>query len=475
MIEMPLGTGIAESKRVGREVASAIAGVRHVEHVFMSIGAGAVTRPNEINFYIRTIHKSQRDRNFELIMDDVRALIQRLAPAAKSTRMAEIPWVGAGSGSFLNDIAVVIQGPDLQTLERISHDLLETMKSNPTFVDIGTSYDVAKPEIHVNIDRERASDLGISVRKVAATIRAAVGGTDVTTYENQGSRYDVRIRLAEENRDSLAKLDLIQVANNSGELIDLANLASFSVRKGPVQIDRRNRAKMILLYANSPPNTAVGVSMEKMERILEELDLPPGYFAGFEGRSESAQESIEAITFAFILALVALYMILASQFNSFGQPAVIMTTAPLSFVGAFAALVVFSGELSLFAQIGLVALMGLVMKNGILLVDYANQARMEGADAREAMIRAGQLRLRPVLMTAFSTIFGTIPVAFSTSDGAEFRNPLGMIVIGGMLSSTMLTLLVVPVVYTFYEDLMGWIRSLLERGKSKPAQTVAGS
>lgn len=458
MIEMPLGTGITESREVGRRVAAALTDVRHIEHVFMSIGGGPVSRPNEIGFYIATTHKSERDRNFEFIMQDVRDLIQREAPEAKASQLAEVPWVGAGGGSFLNDITVVIQGSDLRVLEQISHDLLARMRDNPAFVDIGTSYDVAKPEVHVDIDRQRASDLGISIRSLAATIRATIGGTDVTTYEEAGSRYDVRIRLEEENRDSLAKLNLIQVASDTGQLVDLSNIASFSVRTGPVQIDRRNRAKLITLFANSPPNTAVGISMQEMEGIFDELDLPPGYFVGFEGISESAQESVEAITFAFILALVALYMILASQFNSFGQPGVIMTTAPLSFVGAFAALVLFNAELSLFAQIGLVALMGLVMKNGILLVDYANQARNEGLNPHDAMIKAGQLRLRPVLMTAFSTIFGTIPVAFSTSDGAEFRNPLGMIVIGGMLSSTLLTLLVVPVVYTLYEDTMTRIR-----------------
>ncbi|MBD3646700.1 MAG: efflux RND transporter permease subunit, partial [Pseudomonadales bacterium] len=258
-----------------------------------------------------------------------------------------------------------------------------------------------------------------------------------------------------------------QVASSTVLLVDLANIASFSVRTGPVQIDRRNRAKLITVFANSPPDTAVGISMQETEKMFKDLDLPPGYFVGFEGRSESAQESVEAITFAFILALIALYMILASQFNSFGQPGVIMVTAPLSFVGAFAALVIFNGELSLFAQIGLIALMGLVMKNGILLVDYANQARLEGLNAHEAMIKAGLLRLRPVLMTAFSTIFGTIPVAFSTSDGAEFRNPLGMIIIGGMLSSTLLTLLVVPVMYTLYEDAMARLRSTISRTRSR--------
>ena len=210
----------------------------------------------------------------------------------------------------------------------------------------------------------------------------------------------------------------------------------------------------------APAGVAVGILKEDMDNILAGLDLPPGYIALYEGSSQQMEETGRAIAFAFGMALVALYMILASQFNSFGQPMVIMLTAPLSFVGAFASLYIFSSELSLFVQIGFVALMGLVMKNGILLVDYANQVRPDGLSAYDAMITAGRLRLRPVLMTAFSTISGMVPVAFSTSDGAEFRNALGLIIIGGLASSTFLTLLVVPVAYTLYDDLLENFSSL---------------
>jgi hydrophobic/amphiphilic exporter-1 (mainly G- bacteria), HAE1 family len=210
----------------------------------------------------------------------------------------------------------------------------------------------------------------------------------------------------------------------------------------------------------APAGVAVGILKADMDNIIAGLELPSGYSIGYEGTSEQIEEIGRAILFAFGMALIALYMILASQFNSFGQPLVIMVTAPLSFIGAFASLYIFNAELSMFAQIGLVALMGLVMKNGILLVDYANQVRPEGLSAYNAMLKAGQLRLRPVLMTAFSTICGMIPVAFSTSDGAEFRTALGIIIIGGMSSSTFLTLLVVPVAYTYYDDLISTSRRL---------------
>jgi len=214
-----------------------------------------------------------------------------------------------------------------------------------------------------------------------------------------------------------------------------------------------------------------------MDEILAEIDLAPGYEASYQGASEQIGETVQAILFAFGLALAALYMILAGQFNSFSQPIIIMLTAPLSFVGAFTLLALSGFELSLFAQIGMVALMGLVMKNGILLVDYANNHRSKSGDAREAILVAAQLRLRPVLMTAFSTIFGMIPIALATSGGAEFRNPMGVIVIGGLLSSTFLTLFVVPTVYTLFADIGAWFNKFTKRKSetTQPNPTVVRS
>jgi len=452
-IELPLGTGIQESKQVGRKVAAAIGEVEHVELVFMSIGSGAISKANVISYYIQLTPKQDRSRNFEYVMEDVRTVLLANAPTAKSTKMAEVPWVSGGSGSFFQtDIFLNLQGSELPVLQQLGEQILEKMRSSGKFKDISSSFDQGKPEVHIEIDRKRAADLGISVQNLAATIRSTVGGLDVTSFQQAGSRYDVRIRLEEGNRDQLSKLDLIQIRNRRGELVDLANVATLSVSTGPVQIDRQNRARQIAIFANAPPKVATGTIIAEMDAIIAEVEFPSGYTHKYEGMSEEMEKSFQAIIFAFALALVALYMILASQFNSFGQPVVIMVTAPLSFIGAFAGLVILQGELSLFAQIGMIALMGLVMKNGILLVDYANQSRAESSSAVEAMLKAGQLRLRPVLMTAFSTIFGMIPVAFSNSDGAEFRTPLGIIVIGGMLSSTLLTLLVVPVVYTLYDD-----------------------
>ena len=249
------------------------------------------------------------------------------------------------------------------------------------------------------------------------------------------------------------KLKQIQVRGQNATLVELANIADFRIDEGPAQIDRRNRARTITIFGNTPPGVALGTATDAMQKIVDEVQLPPGYFGTYVGQAERMKESAAAIGFAFLLALVALYMVLGSQFNSFSQPAIIMLTAPLSFVGAFAALSFTGMSLTMFAQIGMVALMGLVMKNGILLVDYANVAReTRGLGAREAIEEAGARRMRPVLMTQLATVFGMIPVAISTSQGAEFRSGMGVLMIGGILSSTLLTLLIVPVAYTLMAD-----------------------
>ena len=302
-----------------------------------------------------------------------------------------------------------------------------------------------------------------------------MGGSDITMFEKFGSRYDVRARMEESFRDDLSKFGFLQIRAADGTLVDFRSVAEVVLASGPAQIDRLNRSRKISVLGNAPAGLAVGDLINEMDEIIAGLNLEAGYEASYQGASEQVGETIQAILFAFGLALVALYMILAGQFNSFSQPIVIMSTAPLSFVGAFTLLALTGSELSLFAQIGMVALMGLVMKNGILLVDYANQAIERGQTAKEAMLEAGQLRLKPVLMTAASTIFGMIPIAIATSDGAEFRTAMGIIVIGGLLSSTLLTLFVVPTVYTLFSDVSSmpkWLRQKFSHEPNKDSNEL---
>ncbi|MCZ7537618.1 MAG: efflux RND transporter permease subunit [Acidimicrobiia bacterium] len=480
IIELPLGTGIERTKAVVHEVQQALRSVEQVTSVFATVGGGSQGRIDEASFYVRLTPKQERDVGMQEVMEELRGVLRGAAPDAKRVGVNEIPWIASGGFSAFN-VQYTLQGPELDRLEALSHALADAMRASGTFVDTMISYETGRPEVQASVDRRRAADQGVSLRTLAQTLRATVGGVDVATYEEGGDRYDVRVRLEEEQRDDLAELGLIQVRARDGRLTDLENVASLGVASGPVQIDREDRNRKVDVFANTRPGVALGDAVKTIDSLVAQIALPPGYVGRHRGWGERMQDSFESVKFAFGLALLSIYMILASQFNSFTQPAVIMLTAPLSFAGAFAALAATGAHMSLFAQIAFLALMGLVMKNGILLVDYANQLRSLGQPSKEAMLQAGPVRLRPVLMTALSTVFGMLPVALSRADGAEWRNPMGILAVGGMLSSTFLTLLIVPVVYTLVDDLRPLparigTRSLeLWRTRRRPAGSPAPS
>jgi HAE1 family hydrophobic/amphiphilic exporter-1 len=462
-VELPIGTGIEATKRVANELADELRRLAHVRAVFTTIGADVEGRVDEAQLYVALDHKSERAPEQAEIMGEARRLLARLAPQARRTGVNEVSFV-SGAGFSGANLRYTLQGPDLARLAEIAEQVAARMRASDLYVDTTLSYDAKRPEIQATVDRDRAADLGVPLRSLATTLRTLVGGVDAATFEQDGERRDVRVRLEETQRDSLEKLGLAQVRTRSGALVDLASVATLELTSGPVQIERENRVRKIDLMANLPAGVALGTATDALDGIVASIELPEGYAGWHRGWGERMRDSAAAVRFAFVVALAGLYMVLASQFNSFVQPLIIMLTAPLSFVGSFAALALTGVHLSMFGQIALLALMGLVMKNGILLVDRANQLREQGAtSAAQAMIEAGPVRLRPVLMTTVSTVAGMIPVAFSSSDGAEFRIPMGVLSIGGNLSSTLLTLVVVPVAYTLVADLRESVARVLRR------------
>jgi HAE1 family hydrophobic/amphiphilic exporter-1 len=444
--------------------------------VFVTAGANAQEKVNRLDIYASVTPKQQRTETQFAIMDAARAALKRAVPNATKVAVAEVPWV-SGGGLSQFDIEYVVRGSDLNELQAYAQKVMKDMEAAGLFADIQSSYEPGKPEVQIRINRTRAGDIGVSAQAIATTARAVIGGLDVATFEDKGKRYDVRVRLEESQRQTMDQLRLMQVRATNGRLIDLPSVADVSFESGPAQIERQDRARKISILAAAKTGVALGTATTKFLEITQAHPLPPSVTGTFEGKVRRMQESLAAIGFAFLLAMIALYMVLASQFNSFVQPLIVMLTAPLSFSGAFAALYFGHQEMSLFAQIGLLALMGIVMKNGILLIDLANQFREKGMHAREAMIQAAPERLRPVLMTAFAAVFGMIPVALAVSDGAEWRNGLGYLIIGGLTSSTLLTLIVVPAVYVMVAGagerigrLAGWITG---QGKRPPTEAPA--
>ena len=478
-LERPLGSNIEQTQESVAAVEQDLRALPEVHLTFATIGHGAKRRPNEAQIYVQLVPKHERRRSQQQVMEDVRERIAGLGLPLAEFSVEELGVVQV-AGSRNAELMYSFRGPDVDRLHYYAASLLERLRRAGGFSDLWLSYKTGKPEIALEIQRERAADLGVPALQIGRTIAALYAGYDAATFEEGGERYDVRVQLLPEYRDELAKLDLVRVRAKSGALVPLRNLVVPRVGSGPVQIDREGRSRSIVLYANLADKAAGDADLEVM-RIVRQMELPPGYTFDAVGPSRRLRESFDAVVFAFGLALVAIYMILAAQFDSFVHPFVIMLSAPLSFIGAFAAVRVLGLSLDVMGQIAFLMLMGVVMKNGILLVDYINTLRGRGRELFEAVREAGPVRLRPVLMTAVSTILGMLPVALGSGEGSEWRRPMGVISIGGLATSTFLTLLVVPIFYTFVAQAdevlaRGGRRALaLLRRRPRPYQCTPGT
>ena len=468
-VKMPLGTTLDQAQHTVQVVENELRRRPEVIAVFSTIGGGLQKRINEAQFYVQLKPKRERRAGQSEIMADMRRGIAELGLPLDDLAVEPLPIISV-PGARSAQIMYVIRGPDIDTLQLYARRLTDRMRAAGGYTDLYVSYETGKPEIALEIDRARAADLGVPALQIARTISAMLAGFKATTFEEGGERYDVRVQVRPEYRDAPSKLDLVRVRAPSGALIPLRNLVTPRIGSGPVQIDRDNRARSIIVYGNLE-DKAAGTADEEVTRFGVELGITGDYELQPIGPSKRLRETTAAIGFDFALALVATYMILASQFNSFIHPITIMISAPLSFIGAAAAIAWTGLPLDLMGEIAFLMLMGVVMKNGILLVDYTNTLRRAGHSLYDAVLEAGPTRMRPVLMTAVSTIFGMLPVALSSGDGSEWRNPMGVIAIGGLATSTFLTLLIVPVFYTLIDDAGSMLRRALGMGPSRREQS----
>ena len=449
-LKLPLGSTVHTTQALTADVVRELRSSPEVAAVFSTIGAGVTKRVNEAELFVQLVHKSQREVSQQRFMADLRGRIRGLSLPLKDFAVEEIGFFSV-AGSRNAQIMYAIRGPDGDRLQFFARGLLERMRAAGGYADVSISYETGKPEVALEIMRERAADLGVPALQIGRTISALFAGYKAATFEEGGERYDVRVQVLPEYRDDPAKLALVSVRAPNGALVPLRNLVNPRVGSGPVQIERESRTRSITVRGNLD-GKAAGEADVEISRFAKELGIGGEYEFAAVGPSERLRESLSAILFAFVLALVAIYMILAAQFNSFVHPFTIMLSAPLSFIGSFAAVWLMGMQLDTLGQIAFLMLMGIVMKNGILLVDYTNTVRKRGVSAREAVLEAGPVRLRPVLMTAVSTIFGMIPLAIGTGDGSEWRSPMAVVSIGGLVASTLLTLLIVPIAYTLFDD-----------------------
>ncbi len=461
-VELPTGTSLEASKDVIQAVAADVR--KHAPGVrltFTTIGEGAQGQVNLGKIQVVLVPTNQRQFRQQDLMAWARARYQSLENVLITA--AEISPIGGDSGFRSQPIQFNVRGEDMQELVKVTNRLKRELAKVKGLVDLDTTYRGGKPQVALAIDRERAADLGVPVAAVGAVIRTLVGEDAVSELKQGVDAYDIVVQLPEDLRNQVDQLSNLQVRSVNGALVDLSNVVRVERGEAPSQIERQGRQRQITVLAGLQ-DMPLGEGKAAVDAVAGRV-VPPDLTTDYAGMADIMGESFGYMGLALILAVLLVYMILAAQFDSFVQPVTIMLSLPLSLVGAFGGLFVSGMTLNIFSMIGIIMLMGLVTKNAILLVDFTNQRRQQGDELYEALVQAGVIRLRPILMTTAAMVFGMLPVALALSAGGETRAPMAVCVIGGLMTSTLLTLVVVPVVYTFLDRLahIGPVRWLAKK------------
>ena len=471
-LEAPIDYSINKVDELFTKVDMLVKSLPETKSTFYVLGMASQGGAGQINkavIFTRLVPKSERKRKQAEIMKELRQEIKRFA-GLKGT-VEDVSFLGGGIRNV--PIQYVISGSDLATLKKTTKQVATELAKVPGIVDVDTSVEAGKPELDVQIDRDRAADLGVSVSSIAEAINLLISGdVDITKFKDneKGRRYDVRMRLNPGDRKSPQDLNDIYIRAKDGKLVQLSSVATITQAGGPSNIMRVDRQRSMMIFANLDASKPLADGMKDLNAISTRI-LQPGMMAQYKGMADTMGESFRFLMFALILGIILAYMVLAAQFESFLHPVTVLLSMPLSFIGAFGALFLTGQRISIMSLIGLVLLMGLVKKNAILLVDYTNTLRERGMSRREALLTAGPVRLRPILMTTFAMICGMLPVALGIGEGSESRSPMGVAVIGGLLTSLFLTLAVVPATYDLFDDL----KQKLFRKKKKTVAGISGS
>ncbi len=456
--KMTPGTTLRETTEVGRRLHRLVKSLPGVDYSFVTIGAGGTTPVNEGIVFIKLLPRGQRKLTDQQIRQRVRAELVRWPILRTSVEEAE--QMGEA-----RPIQISVRGTNLDQINEIAAQVAAQTRATRGTADVDTSREDPRPEVRVRLDRKAAQDLGLDLGTVASMVRGLIAGEVVSQFQDaDGDAYDVRVRLEEDQRRLRQDLEdiYLPVTNampGSGLGVPLTQVAGIEDSEAPSLIRRRDLMREVRVMA-STVDRPLGDVVNEIRAKNATLNIPPGVLVSYTGQAEDLRETFYYIYRALILAVIFIYAILASQFRSFFHPLALMLSLPLSLVGLALALWMTRDNLNVMSMIGLIMLMGLVTKNAILLIDYANRLRREGETRSRALVRAAQVRLRPIIMTTASMIFGMLPLAFEIGAGSEMRSPMARGVIGGLITSTLLTLIVVPVVYTYLDD---WGVKLLAR------------
>jgi HAE1 family hydrophobic/amphiphilic exporter-1 len=461
-MRLPEGYTLARADEVCKEIEGRLQKLRGVTHTFTVIGdtTGRVTRGQgdvtQATIYCRLVDLRERKyTQFEVMADarkimadypDIRAAVQDVS-AFQATGFRQV------------EIDLNLRGPDMDKLQRYSEQIAGWMRDQGHYVDVDTSLSLRKPELRVRPDRERASELGVTIGALASTVNVLVGGEPVSKYKEFDEQYDVWLRAEHPSRDdqeTIAQLCVPSTKEGVG-VVRLANVARFETAQGPNTIDRFSRQRQVVISANLD-GFAVGNAVQELSDHIREMDLPPDYRWEFIGRAKTLAESNNSFVIAFALSFLFMYMILAAQFESFVHPITILVALPLTIPFALLSLILLRTNLEIYAMFGLFMLFGIVKKNGILQVDYTNVLRARGMGRDEAILEANRTRFRPILMTTVMLVAAMVPMALGQGPGAGARAGMAKVILGGQTLSLLLTLLLTPVCYSLWDDLGRWWR-----------------
>ncbi len=462
------GSSLEQTSNICSQIEKALNNYPEVKTILTTIGAGndPVTRANIL---VKLLNKNERNKSDKVIISHLRSQL-RFLPGANISY-----GVQGGPGGGGKPVEMSVRGENIDKLSKYADKVESIVRSTHGTVDIENSLETSKPEVRLLIDREKASDLGVNPMLIASSIRAMVDGYVATQYQEGDEQFDVRVRLKKENRTNFTNIpDLMikstkKTSDGGSIMVPVTDVTKVIEGVGPSEINRYARQKEIRIGANLS-GRFLGEVLGDIQKETSKINFETGYSASIVGEGEMQSESFVNIFLSFGLAIVFVYIVLAAQFESLIHPFSIMLALPMAIIGAVLMLLIFGSSISVVSLIGIIMLMGLVTKNGILLVDFTNVLRGRGLARMDALLKAGPTRLRPILMTTFAMIFGMMPVALGLGEGGEFRAPMGQAVIGGLITSTLLTLFIVPVVYTLLDDIatknfLSLIKKLIPRRK----------
>ncbi len=445
-VKAPIGTSLHKTVELATPLQQYISDLPEVSIVALNIGNGR-NPSNQGSLDVRLKPSNERERSMQQIMDELRARFGNV----EGLKVTVVSNQGGGRGDS-RPVQVALRGSDIKQLKSYAQQLAEMLRSTTGATDVDISDSEEQPEIVVRLDHAKASELNLDATEVGKVVEMAVMGKSTNnSYTIGDNNYDIILQLDEKQRANINDIANLRISSVSGQFIRLGDIAKVSYGSGPTRIEREDKQRQIVVYANTVGISPGDLISKVRSEYISELNLLPGYNYKMIGQADNMARSFKEVYKAVILAIVVVYMVLAAQFESFSQPLIIMASLPFAVIGAILGLLVAGQTANMMSMIGFTMLLGLVTKNAILLIDYANQQREKGLPLREAVLEACSLRLRPILMTTLSTILGMLPIALGIGEGAELRQSMGVVLIGGLTTSTLLTLVVVPLIYLLFE------------------------